>query len=59
MDKLKSQIREVKNTKDRDLEDMAKKSKEMADNLVNANKKEQDSLRTLIAQEKQKLNKLR
>lgn len=59
MDKLKSQIREVKNTKDRDLEDIAKKSKEMADNLVNANKKEQDSLKTLIAQEKQKLNKLR
>ena len=50
MDKLKSQIRQVKNTKDRDLEDITRKSKEMADNLVNSNKKEQDSLHTMIAQ---------
>lgn len=34
MDKLKSQIREVKNTKDRDLDDINKRSKEMADSLL-------------------------
>lgn len=33
MDKLKSQIREVKNNKDREMEEIAKKTKDLSENL--------------------------
>lgn len=34
MDKLKSQIREVKNNKDRDMDEIAKKTKDLSEALL-------------------------
>lgn len=59
MDKLKSQIREVKSNKERELEQIARNSKEQKEALTKEYEKEENNLKTLIAQERTKLTKLR
>lgn len=59
MDKLRSQIRDVKSHKERELENINKNSKDMSEALAKDYKKEEDNLKSLIAQERTKLAKMR
>lgn len=59
MDKLRSQIREVKSSKEREMETIEKNGKDMAEALAREYKREEDNLKALIAQERTKLAKMR
>lgn len=59
MDKLRSQIKEVKSNKEREMEQIARSLREQSEALAREYKKEEDNFRTLIAQERTKLAKMR
>jgi hypothetical protein len=59
IDKLKSQIREVKNYKEKEIEKISKENKQLHDGLVKDHRSREDKLKAEINTEKGKLQKLR
>lgn len=59
IDKLKSQIREVKNYKEKEIEKISKENKQLHDGLVKDHNTRQEKLKAEINTEKNKLQKLR
>ena len=59
IDKLKSQIREVKNYKEKEIDKISKENKTLYDSLVKDHKSRQEKLKAEINTEKGKLQKLR
>ncbi len=59
IDKLKSQIREVKNYKEKEIEKISKENKTLYDSLIKDHKTREEKLKAEINTEKGKLQKLR
>lgn len=59
IDKLKSQIREVRNYKEKEIEKISKENKQLHDGLVKDHRTREDKLKAEINTEKGKLQKLR